>query len=144
MAMNLFLVRLDGNYVRYTGVVTDPVFVDMTGKGEPYRDLPSLVGADVQSVGTGGLYTGKTNTGLQLNAPSIVPSSGSLPPYLTGTVTSVDSDDVAHLPPRQGSQEYTMWKFDLGVSVGNPQYLYAEFRRGDMVANTAPNTDPAA
>ena len=144
MAMNLFLIRLDGTYARQTGVVSDPVFVNMTGKGEPYRDLPTLVHTPVQTGESTGNVDQETNTGLTLTSPTIVPMAGAgTIAYITGTLAAVEADDVSHTAPRQGDQDYTFWKFDFGVSAGNPQYVYAEFRRGDIIANTAPNTDPA-
>jgi len=151
MAMNLYLIRLDGTYARYTGVVSDPVFVNMTGKGEPYRDIPAVnttlsyavatqLGLPRQFVETA------SNTGITVSNPDFVleptgPTTNQAVGF-TGTLGTVEPDDVSHEPPRQGDQQYTFWKFDFGVSAGNPQYSYAEFRRGDIISNTAPNTDP--
>jgi len=137
--MNLYLVRLDGTYARYTGVVADPELTPlhgvagaMEGTGEPYRDIPVI--APVPLIYANPLST--TNTGITLTNP-IVGSEG-----ITGTINAVEADDVSHTPPRQAVQTYTFWKFTFATVAETPTYAYAEFRRGDIISNTAPNTDP--
>jgi len=149
MAKNLYLIRLDGTYARYTGIVSDPVLTPlaadplapdpgaMQGMGEPYRDIPvcgTTLSEDSVSV--------QSNTGVTFTAPAFI-SSIPGPAGFSGTLGIVEPDDVAHVAPRQAVQTYTFWKFDFGVVAGSPQYAYAEFRRGDIIADTAPNTDPA-
>ena len=144
MAMDLYLIRLDGTYARYTGVVADPVLLDMTGKGEPYRDIPGIVLADVGYTDVLGHAQATTNTGLTFTNPVFTdpPAGATYPPYLSGTLGIVESDDVAHVAPRQAVQTYTFWKFTFATVALTPTYAYAEFRRGDIISNTAPNTDP--
>lgn len=142
MAMNLYLVRLDGTYARYTGVVADPELTNMTGKGEPYRDIPNVSGASIGYNDIEGVVTEVTNTGLTFTSPAFNAGAVGVPPYLSGTLDVVESDDVSHTPPRQADQEYTFWKFTFATVTGNPTHSYAEFRRGDIISNTAPNTDP--
>lgn len=141
MAKTVYLIRLDGTYARITNIVADPVLVNMTGKGEPYRDLPNASGA---LVGPG--ITVPINSGLTVTNPVFTPSIsdyGYRYPTLTGTLSPVNPDDVDHVAPRQGDQVYTFWKFTWATVADTPQFTYAEFRRGDIIADTAPNTDPA-
>jgi hypothetical protein len=147
MAMNLYLVRLDGTYARYTGVVADPELTPlhgvagaMEGMGEPYRDIPVVTPATLGYNDVLGNAIAITNTGITFTSPSF--HTGTVPPYLTGTMGIVEADDVSHTPPRQAVQTYTFWKFTFATVVGNPTHAYAEFRRGDIISNTAPNTDP--
>lgn len=133
MAMDLYLIRLDGTYARYSDVVADPVLANMTGKGEPYRDILAAVGSAA--------YMG---TATFQNGPGFVtvPTYGNSPPTIT-SVALKESDELSHEPPRQADQIYTFWKFEFATVALTPRYSYAEFRRGDIIANTAPNTDPA-
>lgn len=140
MAMDLYLIRLDGTYARYTGVVADPVLLDMTGKGEPYRDIPVVTGATISGSLLGAFVP--TNTGITFTNPVFVNPAGEGSAYLSGTLGIVEADDVAHVPPRQADQIYTFWKFTFVTVALTPTYAYAEFRRGDIISNTAPNTDP--
>ena len=154
MAMDLYLIRLDGTYARYTGVVADPELTPvvpnpltpvagaMQGMSEPYRDIPGVVSANIgPGVGARELVA---NTGVTFTDPVLVSveGSGSADYYLSGTLGIVESDDVAHVAPRQGVQTYTFWKFTFATVTGSPTHSYAEFRRGDIISNTAPNTDP--
>ena len=152
MAMDLYLIRLDGTYARYTGVVADPELTPvvpdpltpvagaMQGMSEPYRDIPGVVGANI---GPGvGAREMVANTGLTFTDPALVTVTGGGDTYLSGTLGIVESDDVAHVAPRQGVQTYTFWKFTFATVTGSPTHSYAEFRRGDIISNTAPNTDP--
>ena len=138
MGMNLYLIRLDGTFARFSGVVADPTFVNKTGIGEPYRDIPQCS----TSLRQGSILV-TSNTGVTFTDPAFTETVG-VPDGFTGTLGIVDPDDVSHTPPRQGDQEYTFWQFDLGVQADKPRYIYAEFRRGDIISNTAPNTDPSA
>ena len=152
MAMDLYLIRLDGTYARYTGVVADPELTPvvpnpltpvagaMQGMSEPYRDIPVVVGASIGDGGSLGFVNVSTNTGLTFTDPAFVATTAG--PYLSGTLGIVESDDVAHVAPRQGVQTYTFWKFTFATVTGSPTHSYAEFRRGDIISNTAPNTDP--
>ena len=129
MSMDLYLIRLDGTYARYSDVVADPVLANMTGKGEPYRDIFSSSAA-------------LTNYG-QSQTPGVIATLdvSTAPPSITPTITD-QSDEVTHVDPRQADQIYTFWKFEFATVADTPQYSYAEFRRGDIISNTAPNTDP--
>jgi len=145
--MNLYLVRLDGTYARYTGVVADPELTPlhgvagaMEGTGEPYRDIPVILPATLEYVEPLGPATVITNTGITFTNPTITTSTAGV--GLTGTMDVVEADDVSHTPPRQAVQTYTFWKFTFATVAENPTYAYAEFRRGDIISNTAPNTDP--
>jgi hypothetical protein len=152
--MDLYLVRLDGTYARYTGVVSDPELTPvvlnpasppagaMQGMGEPYRDIPNVSGASIGYQDIEGGLTEVTNTGLTFTSPTFHAGSVGVPPFLSGTLAVVESDDVAHVAPRQAVQTYTFWKFTFATVTGNPTHSYAEFRRGDIISNTAPNTDP--
>ena len=142
MAKTVYLIRLDSTYARITNIVADPVLVNMTGKGEPYRDIPNVIGASISHNDTSGIVTEQTNTGLTFTSPMFINGSGSVAPFLSGTLNVVEADDVSHIAPRQGDQEYTFWKFTWATVAGSPTYTYAEFRRGDIIADTAPNTDP--
>lgn len=130
MAKTVYLIRLDGTYARITDTVADPVLVNMTGKGEPYRDIfsSSMV---LQTFG-------------QSQTPGVIDSltyTPGPPQSIAPTITD-QSDEVTHEPPRQADQTYTFWKFTWATVAATPQYTYAEFRRGDIIADTAPNTDP--
>ena len=149
MAMDLYLIRLDGTYARYTGVVADPELTPlhgvpgaMEGTGEPYRDIAMVTSANI---GPGfGARELVANTGVTFTDPVLVNvGGGSSDEYLSGTLGIVESDDVAHVAPRQAVQTYTFWKFTFATVTGSPTHSYAEFRRGDIISNTAPNTDPA-
>ena len=147
--MDLYLIRLDGTYARYSGVVADPVLTPlegapgaMQGMGEPYRDIPNVIPVEEKYYDTSGDLTIPTNTGITITNPVISPGSGGVKPTFLGDMAVVEADDVSHTPPRQGVQTYTFWKFEFATVVGSPRYSYAEFRRGDIIANTAPNTDP--
>lgn len=146
--MDLYLVRLDGTYARYTGVVADPELTPvvpdpltpvagaMQGMGEPYRDIPVCV----TTLREGGVQV-ESNTGITVTNPAFVSDLGTTIGF-SGTLGVVEPDDVSHTPPRQAVQTYTFWKFTFATVAGNPTHAYAEFRRGDIISNTAPNTDP--
>lgn len=149
--MDLYLVRLDGTYARFSGVVANPVLTPlegvsgaMQGMGEPYRDIPNITEAPLGISQSTSVPFTQTNTGLTFTNPIFQVESGIIPPFLTGTLAVVEADDVSHTAPRQGVQTYTFWKFEFATVAGSPRYTYAEFRRGDMISNTAPNTDPTA
>ncbi len=151
--MDLYLVRLDGTYARYSGVVSDPVLTPlegdpdaMQGMGEPYRDIPNVNEATLKYVNTisNMALDIATNTGITFTNPTIDPGGSTISPGLSGTMSVVEADDVAHISPRQGVQTYTFWKFEFATVANSPRYSYAEFRRGDIISNTAPNTDPTA
>jgi len=142
MAKTVYLIRLDGTYARIKDVVADPVLVNMIGKGEPYRDIPNVTGTTLSYVDSFGSFGIPTNTGITFTAPVVVPGQLTVPPHLMGTLDIVEADDVAHVDPRQADQVYTFWKFTWATVAATPQHTYAEFRRGDIIADTAPNTDP--
>ena len=55
------------------------------------------------------------------------------------TVASTGSDEVFHAPLRQTALNRTHWRFkQAGVVV--PQYLFATWADGDIIANNPPNT----
>ena len=137
--MTLYLIRLDGTFARIDGVVATPTFENLTGKSEPYRDIFQTV-AHTEQGGAGSSIGDLTFPGLLTSVTNTISPTSSALTYVQGTL----SDEAAGTAPRQADQLYTMWKFDLGVVATTPQYLYAEFRRGDIVGNNAPNTDPAA
>lgn len=145
MAMTLYLIRLDGTFARIDGVVATPTFENLTGKSEPYRNIFQTV-ATTTITGAFGPVTGSVTFPGTLDQVSNS-FSGSVDASLVSTLDYTQgtlSDEAAGTDPRQADQLYTMWKFDLGVVADTPQYLYAEFRRGDIIGNNAPNTDPAA
>lgn len=144
MAMTLYLIRLDGTFARIDGVVATPTFENLTGKSEPYRNIFQTT-AQTTITGSFGPVTGVvTFPGvLDTVTNTFTTSAGDLVStldYVQGTL----SDEAQGASPRQADQLYTMWKFDLGTVASAPRYLYAEFRRGDIIGNNAPNTDPTA
>lgn len=143
MAMTLYLTRLDGTFARIDGVVATPTFENLTGKSEPYRNIFQITG-QTQATSVAGPCIGSITFPGILDSLKNTNTGGtgfeSEMTYVQGTL----SDEAAGEAPRQADQLYTFWKFDLGVVAGSPQYLYAEFRRGDIISNNAPNTDPTA
>lgn len=144
MAMTLYLIRLDGTFARIDGVVATPTFENLTGKSEPYRNIFQTV-AQTTITGSFGPVTGVVTFPGTLDQVSnaFTTLGGDLTSTL-GYTQGTLSDEAAGTSPRQADQLYTMWKFDLGLVASTPQYLYAEFRRGDIIGNNAPNTDPTA
>ncbi len=142
--MTLYLIRLDGTFARIDGVVATPTFENLTGKSEPYRNIFQTV-ASITATAVAGPVTGALTfpgilDSVQAAEAATVGGLDADLTYVQGTL----SDEAAGTDPRQADQLYTMWKFDLGVVASTPQYLYAEFRRGDIIGNNAPNTDPTA
>jgi hypothetical protein len=131
MAKTVYLIRLDGTFARITDIVADPELVNMTGKGEPYRDTFQSSASVRDQVGGVHSWTGPMNLSQLTGAAGVI------------TPTGTDSDDVSHEPPRQADQVYTFWKFTWATVAATPRFTYAEFRRGDIIADTAPNTDPS-
>ena len=93
--------RGDGFVPGWTGEYRD---ADISVKSDPYRDI---FRRGLLNVGKPGVYlnaqvTTQVVTSLRLTSPSLVPGTSTvLPGNLEGTLVATDSDDEAHVTPRQ-------------------------------------------
>lgn len=98
-----------------------------------YRDIFNSSVANTESTSTvhwANLYRGELDAAADIEASD------------ANSVVFRQSDEVMHRALRQTFLAKTHWRFDRGADIA-PRYLYAEWASGDIIADNAPETNPA-
>lgn len=129
--------RGDGFVPEWTGAFYDEGEVDSSGAivgtagkevSEPYRDIFDASGVSANIININGVASAQTLTSLLLSEPVLnAPATGPIAGYLSGTLATTDSDQKAHVKPRQYTKVFTWRVFTSANGLTYP------FRKADIV-----------